>query len=74
VSILPPITPVTELGALFVEAYAKYAGLSVEAYLAQSGETLTAERVAERVVSLITDDEYGSPAYALTADGLRQIE
>jgi hypothetical protein len=56
---LPQITPATQLGAPFVEAYAKYAGLSVEAYLAQSGETLTAEQVAESVLDLTTDDGYG---------------
>ncbi|HXA31660.1 MAG TPA: SDR family oxidoreductase [Acidimicrobiales bacterium] len=74
VSILPQITPATQLGAPFVEAYAKYAGLSREAYLAQFGETLTPEQVAESVLDLIADDGYGAPSYVLTASGLSPIE
>jgi NAD(P)-dependent dehydrogenase (short-subunit alcohol dehydrogenase family) len=74
VSVLPRITPATQLGAPFVEAYATYAGLSVEAYLAQFGETLTQEQVAESVLDLISDDRYGAPAYVLTANGVSPIE
>ena len=62
VSILPQITPATQLGAPFVDAYATYAGLSVDAYLAQFGETLTTDQVAESVLVLATDEELTAPA------------
>ena len=74
VSILPQITPATQLGAPFVDAYAKYAGLSIDAYLAQFGVTLTTAQVAEGVLLLATDERYGAPAYLLTADGMSPIE
>ena len=74
VSILPQITPATRLGAPFVDAYARYAGLSVDAYLAQFGETLTTDQVAEGVVALATDEGYGASAYALTAAGMSPVE
>jgi NAD(P)-dependent dehydrogenase (short-subunit alcohol dehydrogenase family) len=74
VSILPQITPATQLGAPFVDAYATYAGLSVDAYLAQFGETLTTDQVAESVLVLATDEELTAPAYLLTAEGMRPVE
>jgi NAD(P)-dependent dehydrogenase (short-subunit alcohol dehydrogenase family) len=74
VSILPQITPATQLGAPFVDAYADYAGLSVDAYLAQFGGTLTTDQVADGVVALATDDAYDAAAYALTAAGMNPVE
>jgi NAD(P)-dependent dehydrogenase (short-subunit alcohol dehydrogenase family) len=73
VSILPQITPATQLGAPFVEAYATYAGLSVEAYLAQFGEMLTPDQVAASVLDLASDEGYGAPAYVLTGAGMNPI-
>lgn len=73
VSVLPQITPVTQLGAPFVEAYAKYADLSIESYLSQFGDMLTAEQVAKSVVDLVTDDEYGAEAYLLTAGAISPL-
>jgi NAD(P)-dependent dehydrogenase (short-subunit alcohol dehydrogenase family) len=74
VSILPQITPATALGSPFVEAYAEYDGLSVAAYLARIGETLTPYQVGETVCTLATDDRYRAPAYLLTAKGTSPLE
>jgi NAD(P)-dependent dehydrogenase (short-subunit alcohol dehydrogenase family) len=74
VSILPQITPATRLGAPFVEAYAAYSGLGIDAYVAQFGGTLTTGQVAEGVLDLATDDGYSAPAYLLTANGMNALE
>ena|ERR1700730_1462588 len=68
------LTPVTQLGALYVNTYAKYAGLSTDAYLGQLGETLTAERVATYILDLATDDDYDALAYLLTANGINPLD
>lgn len=73
-SVLPQLTPATQLGALYVDTYAEYAGLSTDAYLAQFGETLTAEQVATYVVDLVTDDDYDALAYLLTANGINPLD
>jgi hypothetical protein len=74
VSVLPQLTPATQLGSTYVKVYAEYAGLSTEAYLAQMGEVLSSEQVAESVVDLVTNGSYGAPAYLLTAGGLSPLE
>jgi NAD(P)-dependent dehydrogenase (short-subunit alcohol dehydrogenase family) len=74
VSVLPVITPATDLGAPFVKAYADYAGITVEAYLAQFGEMLTAEQVATSVINLATDDGYTAPSYWLAAGGMKPLD
>jgi NAD(P)-dependent dehydrogenase (short-subunit alcohol dehydrogenase family) len=74
VAVLPQLTPATQLGSTYVEVYAKYAGLSTEAYLDQIGEVLSAQEVAESVVDLVSDDRYGAPAYLLTAGGLSPLD
>jgi NAD(P)-dependent dehydrogenase (short-subunit alcohol dehydrogenase family) len=73
-SVLPQLTPATNLGALYVDIYAEYAGLSRDAYLDQFGETLTAEQVATNVVDLATDDDYRALAYLLTAHGINPLD
>lgn len=74
VSVLPQLTPATQLGSTYVKVYAQYAGLSTEAYLGQIGEMLSSEQVAQSVVDLVTNDSYGPPAYLLTAGGLSPLE
>jgi NAD(P)-dependent dehydrogenase (short-subunit alcohol dehydrogenase family) len=74
VSVLPQITPATELGAPFVAAYARSSGLSQEAFLAQFGDILTPDQVARSIVELAADRNYAAPAYLLTASGLRPLE
>jgi NADP-dependent 3-hydroxy acid dehydrogenase YdfG len=73
-SVLPQLTPATELGSVYVDVYAQYAGLSKEDYLAQFGSTLSADQVAKSIVELATDDRYTAPAYLLTAAGASPLE
>jgi hypothetical protein len=45
VSVLPQLTPATDLGAASVAGYAKRDGLDLAAFLDRFGPTLTAEHV-----------------------------
>jgi NAD(P)-dependent dehydrogenase (short-subunit alcohol dehydrogenase family) len=73
-SILPQLTPATELGSTYVDAYAGYAGVSRDIYLGQSGTMLTVEQVAKSIVELAMDDGYTAPAYILTAGGTSPLD
>lgn len=72
VSVLPQLTPATELGAKAVAAYAARAGLDVTAYLDQLGPVLTPERAGKSFVELVTDPEL-SGSFMLTAGGLTPV-
>jgi NAD(P)-dependent dehydrogenase (short-subunit alcohol dehydrogenase family) len=70
VAVLPQLTPVTDLGAKAVAAYAERQGVAVETFLAASGAALSAEQVGKSVLQ-IADGEHGEHlAYLLTASGL----
>ncbi|HEY6430250.1 MAG TPA: hypothetical protein VIX84_23715, partial [Acidimicrobiales bacterium] len=70
VSVLPQITPATDLGAKYVEAYAGYQGLDVETYLSQLGPTLSLAQAGECVVELASGGDYTETAYLLNGSGL----
>ena len=70
-SVLPQLTPATDLGATAVAGYAAREGLDVPAYLAGLGPLPTAEQVGQAVTGLATDPGYDQGAYLLTAAGLR---
>lgn len=70
VSVLPQITPEGGVGAPFVAAYADHDGLSEEQFLAGIGPVLRSEQVGNAIADL-ADDEYSSPAYILTAAGMK---
>lgn len=74
VSLLPQITPGTDLGAPFVAAYAQSSGLSQEEFLAQFGTTLSVDHVARSIFDLVSNGEYSAPAYLLAGTGLRPLE
>src|SRR5262249_29030169 len=59
-SVLPQLSPATELGRPAVAAYAQRAGLSEEAYLAQMGTPLSPQLVGTAVVRLLTDPALAS--------------
>jgi NAD(P)-dependent dehydrogenase (short-subunit alcohol dehydrogenase family) len=61
VSLLPQLTPATELGAVFAAAYGT------------QGPALTPERVGQAVIELVTSTDPGQDAYLLTAAGLRPL-
>jgi NAD(P)-dependent dehydrogenase (short-subunit alcohol dehydrogenase family) len=70
-SVLPQLTPATDLGAAAVAGYAARQGVEVPAYLAAAGPVLTAEQVGQAVLGLATDPGQDRDAYLLTAAGLR---
>jgi NADP-dependent 3-hydroxy acid dehydrogenase YdfG len=70
VSVLPQLTPGTELGAVGVAAYAKREGLDVAAFVERLGPVLTADRVGELIVEVDGDATYVPGAYLVNAAGL----
>jgi NAD(P)-dependent dehydrogenase (short-subunit alcohol dehydrogenase family) len=73
VSVLPKLTPATELGAAGVTAYAARQGVDVATFLEGFGPVLTPEQVGDAVVDLATSADYGCDAYQLTAAGLNPV-
>jgi NADP-dependent 3-hydroxy acid dehydrogenase YdfG len=73
-SILPRITPLTELGRPAVEAYAARAGLTQEQYMQRMGPPVTPEVAGSAVLELLqTDPETVAGAYLLTGAGLKEL-
>jgi NAD(P)-dependent dehydrogenase (short-subunit alcohol dehydrogenase family) len=73
-SILPRITPLTELGRPAVEAYAARAGVTQEQYMQQMGPPVTPEVAGNAVLELLrADQETVGAAYLLTGAGLKQL-
>jgi NAD(P)-dependent dehydrogenase (short-subunit alcohol dehydrogenase family) len=68
-SVLPQLTPATELGEKAVEAYAARAGMDVAAFRSQLGPELTAETAGDSFVELASD-QARSGSFMLTAAGL----
>ncbi|MEC4762658.1 SDR family oxidoreductase [Mycobacterium sherrisii] len=72
-SLLPRLTPVTDLGAKAAAAYAAREGLAVDKFVESTGPALTAEHVGDVVVALATGDIRGHDAYLLAASGLTPL-
>ena len=73
-SVLPRITPLTDLGRPAVQAYAARSGQSVEEYVARFGAPLTPQIAGASVVELVRADAATvAPAYLLTAAGLEKL-
>jgi NAD(P)-dependent dehydrogenase (short-subunit alcohol dehydrogenase family) len=70
VSVLPQLTPATDLGAAAVAAYAARQGVEVAAYLESLGPAVTPEHAGKAVVDLARDPGHDHAAYLLTAAGL----
>ena len=68
-SVLPQLTPATDLGAVAVAAYAARAGLDLAAYRDQLGPALTPETAGKSFVELATHPELAG-SFMLTAGGL----
>jgi NAD(P)-dependent dehydrogenase (short-subunit alcohol dehydrogenase family) len=73
VSVLPQLTPATELGAAAVDAYAAREGIDVATYLSRGGPVLAPEQVGKSIVELALDPAGGAGAYLLTAAGLGRV-
>jgi NAD(P)-dependent dehydrogenase (short-subunit alcohol dehydrogenase family) len=73
-SILPRITPLTELGRPAVEAYAARAGVTQEQYLEQMGPLVTPEVAGNAVLELLRAEPKSVAAgYLLTGAGLNEL-
>jgi NAD(P)-dependent dehydrogenase (short-subunit alcohol dehydrogenase family) len=73
-TVLPRLTPLTDLGRPAVQAYATRAGQSEEEYLQQMGEPLTPEAAGAALVELVQADAVTSaPAYLLNSSGLQTL-
>jgi hypothetical protein len=70
VSVLPRLTPATDLGAVGVASYAKREATDVATFLDRFGATLTADQVGQAVVDLTTNPSYEQNAYLVTAAGI----
>jgi NAD(P)-dependent dehydrogenase (short-subunit alcohol dehydrogenase family) len=74
VSVLPQLTPETELGAAAVAAYAAREGMDVPSFLATRGPSLTPGQAAAAVLDIAAgSDPSGSGAYLLAAAGLKEL-
>lgn len=73
VSVLPRLTPVTDLGAKAVAAYAERQGVDVDTFVRAGGPTLSAEQVGRSVTAIATGDPGGEDAYLLTPAGLSAV-
>jgi NAD(P)-dependent dehydrogenase (short-subunit alcohol dehydrogenase family) len=73
-SVLPQLTPATELGAPAAAAYAARAGLDLDTFLAGLGPALTPERVGAAITELVSDSGHDQVAYLLTAAGLKPLD
>ena len=74
VSVLPQLTPATDLGATAIAAYAARQGQDVATFLENFGPVLTPEQVGRSIVELAAagrDDD--RDAYLLTAAGLAPV-
>jgi NAD(P)-dependent dehydrogenase (short-subunit alcohol dehydrogenase family) len=73
-TVLPRLTPLTDLGRPAVQAYAARSGLSEEDYLRQLGEPLTPEAAGAALVDLVRAEPASiAPAYLLSAEGLKAL-
>ena len=68
VTVLPKLTPATELGLAAVRLYAKRAGVSEEQYAANLGAPVTAELAGAAFLELAAGELTDDGAYLLTGD------
>ena len=72
VSLLPQLTPATDLGAVFAAAYAARRRAAAR-LAAPGGSPLTADQVGQAITDLVTGPDPDQNAYLLTAAGLRPL-
>ena len=72
VSVLPKLTPATDLGAAAVAAYAERAGIDVDEFVTKSGPALVPEHVGKHIADLASSTDH-TGAYLLSPDGLKEI-
>ena len=73
-SVLPQLTPETDLGAAGVAAYAARQGVDIPAFLDRLGPALTPEQVGTAIVDIAAGAADDRDAYLLTATGLSPVQ
>ncbi len=73
VSILPRLTPATDLGAKAVAAYAEREGVDIDKFVQSSGPALGAQQVGKSVLEIASGDATDHGAYLLTSSGLSPL-
>jgi NAD(P)-dependent dehydrogenase (short-subunit alcohol dehydrogenase family) len=74
-ALLPQLSPATDLGLPAVTAYARRAGMTQEAYLAQLGDPLIPRLAGAAVAQLLTDPALTAHgAFLLTSGGLKPLD
>jgi NADP-dependent 3-hydroxy acid dehydrogenase YdfG len=72
VSVLPQLTPATDLGAMAAAAYAQRQGVDVDTFVQSLSPSLTPEQVGKAILEIATEQP-GHRAYKLTAAGLSPL-
>lgn len=72
-SVLPRLTPATDLGAKAVAAYAARQGVDLDAFVEASGPVLTPEQVGRAVLNIAGGSSGEHNAYLLAAAGLKPL-
>jgi NAD(P)-dependent dehydrogenase (short-subunit alcohol dehydrogenase family) len=74
-AVLPSMTPHGDVGARGVRAYAARTSRTEESFLEQMGDLLTPEVAGSALIELLVADQSTiAPSYALTADGLSELQ
>ena len=73
ISVLPKLTPATDLGAAAAAAYARRAGIDIDEYTRQLGPAIGPEQVGKYLADLASSTDRGPGAYLLAPDGLMEI-
>jgi NAD(P)-dependent dehydrogenase (short-subunit alcohol dehydrogenase family) len=73
VSVLPALTPTTDLGAKAVAAYARRQGVDFDSFVRSLQPALTAEQVGGSVLQIAVGGHRDHPAYTLSAAGLSPL-
>jgi NAD(P)-dependent dehydrogenase (short-subunit alcohol dehydrogenase family) len=72
-SVLPELTPTTDLGAAAVAAYAERQGVNLDTFVQSLGPVLTPEHVGKSVLEIACADQPLHLAYTLTSAGLSPL-
>ncbi len=73
VSVLPQLTPATDLGAAAVAAYAERQGVDVDTFVQAGGPALSAEQAGRSVLEIAGGNTGEHGAYLLTSAGLSPL-
>ncbi len=73
VSVLPKLTPLTDIGSMAVEAYARRNDMTIDEYLEEVGPGITPEDVGKATIELVSTPELEAGAFLLTPAGLSPL-